>query len=130
MNNEFIVWDERLKEFLEPMTIEQLAISMPVNKKFLFDWNIFPYIGKTDDTPEQNKIYAGTSIVEFDFLEELHNTIKLCGIFTFNIDELRYEINLDEKVYEYSCLSYNDTFMSNFKVIGTIQENPELLGEQ
>ena len=74
---------------------------------------------------EDNKIYADSSIVEFDFLEELHKTIKLRGFFTWNDIELRYEIDMHASYNPFVCLYYNDVRMSNFKVVGTLQENPE-----
>ena len=82
-------------------------------------------VGKEDI--DSNPIYADSSIVEFEYLEELHKSVTLVGVFTWNDDELRYEIDIPEKLDPYVCLSYDSVKMSNFKVIGTVERNPELL---
>lgn len=51
----------------------------------------------------------------FMFLRELNNPIKLTGFFTWNQDELRYEIDIENNE-EYTSLSYiNNGLMYDFK---------------
>jgi hypothetical protein len=76
------------------------------------------------------KIYEDCSILKFKFLEELDKEIEFIGVFTFNDEDLRYEIDIYNNP-RYVCLNYtgNGVFR-NFEVIGTKQENPELLKEK
>ena len=73
------------------------------------------------------EIYAASDIFKFTYLEELDKKIELIGIFTFSEEDLRYEIDVYGNI-RYLCLSYigNGVF-SDFEIIGTKQENPELL---
>lgn len=72
-------------------------------------------------------IYEEFSIVEFDFIVDLNTTIKLKGVFVWNDIEGNYEIDFDESFSPYVCLTYNSALMSNFKVIGNVFENKNLL---
>ena len=77
---------------------------------------------RIDDTPQKNKIYADCSIVEFD-IELSHKEEKLKGIVTFSYDDMCYGIKSNlGNFYEFTHYE-----ISNLKVIGTIQENQELL---
>ena len=88
----------------------------------------FKYIEKTDDTPEQNKIYADCSIVEFDFKYFIDDDYwKVRGYFSFNKDLAQYEIREPYSKDCYRIYYLKDSDIKNIKVIGTIQENPELL---
>ena len=61
----------------------------------------------------------------FEFNHYLHNGEVLRGMFTFNQDELRYEINIFNNEY-LVCAYYDPSKISNIKVIGNVQQNPEL----
>lgn len=44
-------------------------------------------------------------LFEFDFLEELDSKIRLKGSFSFNEDDLAYEIDIDDNEH-YTCLNF------------------------
>ena len=69
-------------------------------------------------------------IVEFEYLIGKNDWLKLRGLFTFNDEELRYEINVYGKnavKHDIICLSYDVYKMRKFKVIGNIEDNKELI---
>ncbi len=82
-------------------------------------------VGMTD--VEDNDIFADSSIVQFDCKDSDGSTVELIGVFTWNSDELRYEIDIAEKCDPYVCLSYNPEIMSNFKIIDILQNNKKLM---
>jgi len=143
---EFIVWDEDNKVFIdETKCILQDGTLYRNHRDFedgiSDDLTMVNYIGKTDDTPEQNKIYADCSIlewIEINYLGRRHSMttgevtrinpkeVKRRGYFTFSKYDLSYAIIQLEDGEESPALNYNTTY-SNFKVIGTLQQNPELL---
>lgn len=141
---EFIAWDEKRKKMLRGDGQAEVGIIawsgdiFPIYKSSTIDGDyyssadlddylfhrdiiLFQDIGKTDDTPEQNKIYADSSIVEFDLIGTEKDK-KLRGYFTFNNQELIFDIFTYEG--NYNLLMYD---IRNLKVIGNLQENPELL---
>ena len=88
---------------------------------------------------EDKKIYADSSIVEFEytyktktvknknggFTHEYNSRLKcvnLKGSFEYNKDELRYEINIYDD-NDFICLWYDIEKMLNIKIIDTIQDN-------
>jgi len=91
---------------------------------------------KTDDTDEHNKIYADSSIFEFDCADE-----KAIGYFIYDEYSLSYVIvsNLSKEKIDSLSLCHNVSFnkenniiyqaykQGSFEVIGTLQEKPELL---
>jgi len=78
----------------------------------------FPFIGKTDI--EGEKIYADSSIVEF----ATNDLGWQKGYFTYNENGLNYQFNSKD-----GALLTDWMEIRSLKVIGTLQENPELLGE-
>ena len=62
----------------------------------------------------------------FEFNHYLYSEEILKGMLAFNKDELRYEINVFNNDY-LTCVYYDPDKISNIKVIGNIQQNPELL---
>jgi len=124
--NEFIVWDNEKEKFVElthnaVLTIDNKLIACSRQE-------IFNYIGKTDI--EGNKIYADSSIVEFCFFTDdgdgnmIFNG-KHIAYFSFDEVELVYFLEDNSGVgYE-----FDNTEMKNFKIIGTLQKNKELLDE-
>lgn len=74
------------------------------------------------------EIYAGSSIFEFDYAGD-PCTVKLKGYFSFNEEYLMYVIKFEtepvyKNIFEYCGKAHKIT---NLKVVGTLQENPELL---
>tara|TARA_R110000868_G_scaffold93996_1_gene259803 strand:- start:174 stop:557 length:384 start_codon:yes stop_codon:yes gene_type:complete len=79
------------------------------------------YIGLKD--VEDNKIYADSSIVEFEYIKSKHK-----GYFTWNNKTLSYDIMVIDWNFKilknYSApIGYSHLKMKNFKIIDTIQEN-------
>lgn len=93
----------------------------------MVDCDIMQYIG----LPDKNgvEIYEGFRC-KFKYIEKLHEHIELVGVFNYNLDELRYEIDIEGSEH-YKCLSYiSNGQMYDFEVIGNIHENPELLEDK
>jgi uncharacterized phage protein (TIGR01671 family) len=88
--------------------------------------DLMQYTGLKDKNGE--KIFADIHIVKFKFMRELRASIELIGIFHYNEDSLRYEIEVfDNRTY--TVLNYPDNGrMYDFEIIGTKQDNPELIG--
>ena len=134
--NEFIEWDEEKQKFQEPLGSCFLNINEWFSTYKRYEkpsrFTIHQYIGKTDDTPEQNKIYADSSIVEFNYVDKLQpttddksNNKTIRGYFKYCNESLRYYIiDLKAKETIYFWTGYTE---KNLKVIGTLQENKELL---
>lgn len=118
--DEFIVWDDKIKKFLEPMTIEQLAISKPIKDKFtMVNWTICKYIGKKDINGK--KIYADSSIVKVcdknsKFDEDICKIIYCKNICAY----LLCSLNFEDDHYEPIKADYRNTY---YEVVGTIQES-------
>lgn len=125
---EFIVWDKVLKYFMD----DDLNISKDGELIRLNKWgesdcldidnlSVHNYIGKKDSN--DNKIYADSSIVEFVFKDsKTSENVKLKGFFTWNDEDLRYEIDILNDS-DYICLNYRIDLICNMKIIDTIQEN-------
>jgi len=88
-----------------------------------------PYIGKTDI--EGNKIYADFSIVEVklkDYAILKFNPNKFIGYFSYNEKTLRYLFHADDKIHGWGADFLNH--LEYIKIIGTLQENKELLDDK
>ena len=115
--NEFIVWDKVKKEFTNNWAIikNSLCYSYSGHWYDANNYQVCNYISKKD--VNNKKIYADCSIVKWE-----KQGIIYCGFFSFDKENLRYEINIwnqDEIVkVDYFYLNHN-----NFKIIDTIQEN-------
>jgi len=124
--NEFIVWDEAKKEFLNreqaivcngEIFDHIVALEMGIeNKNAKALWSI----GKIDI--EGNKIYADCSIVEFTVADYKTKDI---GYFTYDSDYASYLVKNSRGI----TLKYSKKFIRNLKVIGTLQEDKHLLGD-
>jgi len=154
--NEFIVWDKKSKKFRVVSSIvydtgsvwdidkEKIDIKLvnlwgqPFNddgeqnpdilvQREPKDFTIHRYIGKTDI--ENNKIYADSSIVEFECWEEdfedgteINTNENIICFLTYDKDSLIYnlvDIESNQKIsYEYCSSDFR-----NPKIIDTIQEN-------
>ena len=147
--NEFIVWDKEnhMGEDKKFFTLDELRVEgfhfhftedfkteifelvdndMGCSQSFL-KHKTFPYIGKTDDTPEQNKIYADCSIV--DYLMVFTDGCKperYRGVFKYNNKTCSYDI-VNDRMEQLAINSFWVDKATDFKVIGTLQENEELL---
>ena len=135
--NEFIVWDKIEKEFIykyESITFKENWVFIEVEYKpnhfqelswHSDDVELLNYIGKTDI--DGNKIYADCSIVEYlmTYTDDSEPETKK-GVFIYNKNTLSYDI--ENKIAEQLAInSFWVSRASNFKVIGTLQENSDLL---
>jgi len=139
--NEFIVWDKedyfgsdiKFYTIAELMQDEHMTLIFDSDGTMrVLDYDVdetptemefetFNYIGKTDI--EGKKIYADSSIVEFRFDDFLYK-----GYFVYNTITLRYDVRTYHKhTNSYELYTYDIDAMSDFKIIDTLQENPELL---
>ena len=86
---------------------------------------ILEYIGRNDKNGQP--IYEDSSIVKFKFMSDnLDEYEELIGIFYFNEDSLRYEIEIFNN-NKYVVLNYFDNGqMYDFEIIGTKQESVAL----
>ena len=143
--NEFIVWDDSNKEWLEnkdEFSFVYLYQNGKIGTLFSYGgydaafgeineeekYSTYTYTGKTDI--ESNKIYADSSIVELRRIyRHFGGDEILKGFFTFNKETSAYDfISSDE--YGNTIIHYNKNIIghiSNLKIIGTLQENRELL---
>ena len=129
---EFVVWDKNLKRFedlnctwlefgleVEPTLVNSGAVGY--ERIATTNISVHNYIGKKDINDE--KIYADSSIVEFEALNGINTRIEIeTGVFRYNSTSLRYEIQLiiDGK---YGCQYVYNKYVVNLKIIDTIQEN-------
>jgi hypothetical protein len=132
--NEFIVWDKDIEKFeylnntwlefgleVEPMLVNSGAVGY--ERISTTNISIHNYIGKTDI--EGNKIYANSSIVEVNdskskFYEDIcivRYDKNICSFMLCSVD-------FEDDRQEHFRPDYSN---KNYKVIGTLQENPELL---
>lgn len=72
-------------------------------------------------------IWENYTIVEFDYVIDLQKTIKLKGVFSWDDTEGRWGIDFDKSFTPYIFLHYNDTFMSNFEIIGNVSNGKKKL---
>lgn len=61
-------------------------------------------------------IHVG-DMFSFIFKGELGGEYKLNGIFRYNPDELRYEIDVFRDSHRFMCLSYSTETMKNFNLL-------------
>ena len=110
---EYLLEDGRRVFVLKNEGIERLGtITEPYDRPLLR----YPYIGKTDI--EGNKIYADSSIVEFS----TNDLGWQKGYFSYNENGLNYQFNSKD-----GALLTDWMEIKNLKIIGTLQENKELL---
>ena len=128
--NEVIVWDEEKKEFSESKIVDGwLLHKRAFNQESKI--KMFPYIGKTDI--DGKKIYADSSIVEFEVIErcccdilEVHcecDFNKRIGYFNYNEDRLCFELKSKENDCFDSVFAFYRDRIKNLKIIDTLQEN-------
>jgi hypothetical protein len=134
--NEFIVWDKTKHKFIDEYNVLidgsgtnvhnfNRDSSVRFNRDDKNELEICNYIGKTDT--EGNKIYADCSIVEYliTYTDDCKAEIKR-GIFTFNKYTSSFYIQNEAK-QELATNGFWIKRASNFKVIGTLQEDKHLL---
>ncbi len=118
--NEFVVWDDYLKEWA---LVPNMPIGEETDRLVLLDngrYAYHQYTGKTDIN--DNKIYADCSIVEFELYIGDTESETLNAYFKYNTDDLRFELIILNN-WNYSVLWFNPHKTRNFKIIDTIQEN-------
>lgn len=97
------------------------------------EFELMQFTGKTDKNGKD--IYFDSEIVKFKLVVAHSNIsaddeeVELTGVFRWDDEELRVEIEIYNNP-QYLVLWYNPLTMKDFEVIGTVQENPELLGEK
>lgn len=125
MEQKFIAWDKEKKAFIylpETGDVELIQDSDFIEFDYCKDQiEIFQSTGKKDINGKT--IYYDSSIVEFEFTDNF-GVITLTGIIEFC--ESQMKVFVDVPLHGAS-LEFDNSTMSNFKIIGTIQENPELL---
>jgi len=130
--NEFIVWDKNFKKFIDYkvcgiLTDGGIAIFKEGHLSCI-DYEdhleAFSCVGKKDINDK--KIYADSSIVEF-YLTLSHNEIIKKGFVKFNKEDACYEILVEDAFDGYDKYNFIDYEIRNLKVIGTIQQKPELM---
>ena len=135
--NEFIVWSEEKNKFItnevEFCIQADGSLCKPTEEPYedglvYMDsyFKYFNYIGKDD--ADGKKIYADCSVVEFDFrFFDEDEYEKLVGYFSYNDDLAMFELREPYTKDEYRIYYLNKNDIKNFKIIGTLQEKPELL---
>ena len=143
--NEFTIWDKVNLHWIDLFGIsisdsgEVMAVSdLNGNQYGLHQVDLINYIGKTDI--EGNKIYADSSIVEFDYIYietigKQSDKARVKGYFTFNNDTLAYDLiffhnwidSMPNYWFNMHMKKEDARRASNFKIIDTLQENPKLL---
>ncbi len=124
--NEFIVWDERFKHFIDPC--EQVMITTSGSKVkgihggdgWIEYWKAFPYIGKTDIN--NKKIYADCSIAKAE-LEICHITVTKIGYFSKNEETCAYELKTLGNGVAVESFDFYNFDIRNIEIIDTLQEN-------
>ena len=87
---------------------------------------LLQYSGRKDKNGAE--IYLDCDIFKFKYMTSPTEHVDLVGVMTFNDEDLRVEINIYPETDGYICLSYiGNSQMYDFEIIGTMQENPELL---
>lgn len=127
--NEFIVWDNDTNKFVDD--IDTVRYSWSSNFREIIEavenhHSIFPYIGKKDINGK--KIYTDSSIVKFDkiFAGGGNRIAQLKGCFFYSKEDLRYRIRTEHS----GIIDYDYKMIKNLKVIGTLQQDKHLLGDE
>jgi len=131
--NEFVVWDKDRRVWIDesyPFYINSTGLlCIQRNNKVMMienDCEVFNYTGKDDI--DGNKIYADCSIVEFEYKEKFNSEIKkLKGFFIWDNTNLLYYIEVLGVFGRRPMINYKGLKIKNLKIIGTLQENKELL---
>lgn len=142
MMNEFTVWDNLEEEFIDEEYIARyshgILFKADIDNELIDllhnendDKNryvSFDYIRKTDINDK--KIYADCSIFEFEYRD-------IARVGFFNFDDLcsRYIIKAEmliasERASFMEVIYYHPDEVTNIKIIGTLQENKNLLKEE
>lgn len=120
--NDFIVWDKRYKVFRKLLKIDfQLGLYFCIDTVVPFEKG---ELIKNIDLKDTNgkSIYTDSSIVEMVIKHRSSGDMTSIGYFKFNKQYLRYEIIFIDGYMKEKTEFYHG-FMSNFKIIDTIQEN-------
>ena len=121
--NQFIVWDIMHEKWLDMKELgDDDSFTYNGLIRLIDDpyYSIHNYIGKTDI--EGNKIYADCSIVEWE-----HQENKYTGYFKYQTEFLRYVLVSKDNNGESQNLDPFYLPLKNLKVIGTLQQEKDLL---
>lgn len=129
MKTKFKAWNKDYKYFTACVTLEDIAAGFDGIVKN--DAN-FQFSGLKDKNDVE--IYFDSEIFKFKYKINRPYITKedlfelLTGVLTWNDEELRAEIDIYPEKCGLVCLSFlGNGQMYDFEVIGTMQENPELL---
>ena len=141
MKNLPAIWSKSINRFLDPIKDDEVAISntgdiyvISHNSSVISGYDVevdhddtYLFFDNTRLKDINSKsIYSESSIFEFEAIvngfRQQPTTHVLKGSFEFNLDDLRYEINIYNSPL-FKCLWYDSQYMSNFKIVDTIQEN-------
>ena len=118
--NEFIVWDKVSKKFTDRICLDANLIRNGISYSLKVEEELFELfypVGLTDINGK--KIYADCSVVELVDSESR-------GVFFFDEKYLKFKFAFNgDKTTSLGMESFEKTVQ--FRVIGTLQENPELL---
>jgi len=143
MKLEKVIWDRTHNRFLYPNMINGIAFDngnvhyISTNEKpklshndlFAEEVEFFSYFGLNDTSG--NKIYADSSIIEFN-IRNVGKQLPVIGYFKFDPILMRYyirivkDIGVEDRYYlglQTIPFSVYSDFISNIKIIDTIQEN-------
>ncbi len=137
--NEFIVWDIKSESFRQIIKIDFVNMYFQLESKSSDDYKVnlndlttHTYIHKTDI--EGNKIYAESSIIEFDFLGFGEDkAVQYQGFVKWNLERYRYDIEVfshadkdgDNYIFDLGkCIDR----IKNIKIVGTLQQNIKMIG--
>lgn len=135
--NEFIVWDGKKNEWAKDtyrFVIDVNGALYVRTKTVVLEhqnvenrYKAFNYIGKTDINGK--KIYADSSIVEFGYDNTNRYYDRVQGYFYQDEWQIRLKVTKSEDCVGVDNLPMTYQNPKDLKVIGNLQENPELLGE-
>jgi len=121
-------YDKEECTMLDAMDLSFLMTLDPVPKSQMDNFILLQYSGRKDKN--NTEIYLDSDIFKFKYMNSPTEHIDLIGVMTFNDEDLRVEIDIYPETDGYVCLSYiGNGQMYDFEIIGTMQENPELLKE-
>lgn len=112
--SEYIFWDKFREKFSEDLIVSGITVNEIFEE--CEDWKAFIYIGLNDIS--DNKIYADSSIVEFEYYIK-EQFFKGIGYITYIKNLCCYCICTFNKL----STTIAETEFLNFKIIDTIQEN-------